>query len=283
MHRAAPLLHGQSIASERGVVLALVVGAAERARIQEALRGRHTVQFTDHVDAMERHLGSLHAHVVLLIVESHDADRRSTADSIRFVRQAQPNIAIVGYCKAGIAHSSDVRALALAGVHELLFHGIDDNGTALRAILAMAQQAMVGDVVASTLLPLVAERLWQFVRYVVSHPAESSRVARVAQALGYHRKTLVNHCARAHLPPPQELLAWCRLAVVGYLLQTTKSTVEGIAFQLDFPSDTSLRNLMKRYVGMRSTDVRAAGGLAAVVAAFERALVAIRMSKGRTG
>jgi AraC-like DNA-binding protein len=165
----------------------------------------------------------------------------------------------------------------------LLFHGIDDSGTALRDVLAMARQASVGEVVASALTPLVPERVWPFVRHVTAHPAESQRVAGVARALGHHRKTLVNHCAQAGLPSPQELLAWCRLAVIGHLLGTSKCTIEAISQQLDFPSDTALRNLVKRYVGMKASEVRAGGGLPVVVAAFERAVIASNVTRRALG
>lgn len=267
-----PSRSGQSAAPDRDVVLCLVVGGTERARIQEALRGRYAVRFVEHVALLERLLGSVDVRVGGVIVESHDAQRNSTEAVIRDTRKARPYIPIVGYCHAGIAHSNDIRALAVAGVHELLFHGIDDTRTALRSILAMAHQATVGEVVANALIPLVPERLWPFVKHIARHPAQSQRVTEVARSLGYHRRTLVNHCAQALLPPPQEMIAWCRLAVTGYLLGTTGRTIESIALELDFPSDTALRNLVKRHAGMRASEVRAAGGLPTIVAAFGRAV-----------
>lgn len=282
MGRARPSLREQLAPPMQQVVLALVSGAAERARIQGALRGRFAVRFIDAITALEAQLGTLDP-VYALIVESHDIHRVSTAKSIAFVRTKQPELPIVGYCRAGIAYSSDVRALAVAGVHELLFHGIDDSGTALRDVLSLAGRASVGEIVASALLPLVPNRLAPFVRYVTANPAEAQRVARIARALGHHRKTLVNHCAQADLPAPQELTAWCRLAVIGYLLGNSKATIEAISLELDFPSDTALRNLVKRYVGVRASEVRAGGGLPVVIGAFERAIVARRITRQALG
>lgn len=277
-----PSRNGQWVTGERDVVLCLVVGGTERARIQEALRGRHHVRFVEDVATLERLLGAVDVGISGVIVESHDANGTSSSVVIRALRESRPYIPIVGYCHAGIAYSSDVRTLALGGVHELLFHGIDDTGTALRAILAMAHQATVGELVANAIMPLVPERIWPFVKHVARHPAHSQRVTSVARALGYHRRTLVNHCAQAQLPPPQELIAWCRLAVVGYLLGTTARTIESIALQLDFPSDTALRNLVKRHTGMRATEVRATGGIRPVIAAFSRALQRKSSSANRT-
>ncbi|MEP6730052.1 MAG: helix-turn-helix domain-containing protein [bacterium] len=272
MVRATPLRGGQVPSTTRGVVLALVIGVHERARVRDALSGCHDVVFVERNRQLEAMLCNIERPIRGLVIESHDADARSTCDVIRAVRKNHSRIPVIGYCQAGIAHSSDIRALAVAGVHELLFHGIDDSCAALRAVLGSATQTNVGELVAAELLPLVPEKLWPFVRQVTSHPVESQRVTHVALALGHHRKTLVNHCAQAHLPPPQELLAWCRLAVIGYLLGTTSQTVDSIAMQLDFPSDTALRNLVKRYLGRPATEVRECGGLRLVVDTFSRAI-----------
>lgn len=282
MPRASPSLREQVRPKATEVVLALVVGAAERARICGALRGRYAVQCVERIAEL-RTLTTDRRAIYGVVVEARDVDGVSTAEAICLIHTMRPDIPVVGYCRAGIAHSNDVRSLALAGVHELLFHGIDDTGTALRDVLAMARQASVGEIVASALTPMVPERLWPFVRHVTAHPAESQRVAEVARALGHHRKTLVNHCAQAGLPSPQELLAWCRLAVIGHLLGISDCTIEAISLQLDFPSDTALRNLVKRYVGMKASEVRAGGGLPVVVAAFERAVIASRVARHASG
>jgi AraC-like DNA-binding protein len=259
-------------ASERTLILALVNGVAERARIRTATSGRYELSFAARVRELEHALQTTRAPIAAVIVEEADVDRRSTCDVVRMIRRTSPGTPVVGYCDAGMRHSNDIRALVMAGVHELLFRNIDDAGVAMRAVIASAQRASVGEVVAVALKELVPSRLWQFVQRVATHPAECQRVSDVATALGYHRKTLVNHCAQALLPPPRELLAWCRLAVVGHLLGTTARSVESIALELDFPSDTALRNLVKRHVGLRATEVRRRGGLACILQAFEMEL-----------
>jgi AraC-like DNA-binding protein len=94
----------------------------------------------------------------------------------------------------------------------------------------------------------------------------------VANALGVHRKTLVNYCCAVHFPTPSALVSWCQLFLVGYYLGHGNATVAAIAQQLDFPSATALRNLLKRYTGDRPQDVRAAGGLVVVRNAFAHAV-----------
>ena len=114
------------------------------------------------------------------------------------------------------------------------------------------------------------------VHAVLSRPHEVTTVTRLAAALAVHRKTLVNHCARAGFLPPAALIGWCRLAVVGYLLERTGATVESIALSLEYPSHTALRNLVKRYTRLRATDIRQHGGLSIVVEAFARRVASHR-------
>ena len=61
-------------------------------------------------------------------------------------------------------------------------------------------------------------------------------------------------------------------------LGTTTRTVERIALQLDFASDTALRNMIKRYTGMRAQDLRHSDGASVVLAHLTRALAAHRDS-----
>ncbi len=93
--------------------------------------------------------------------------------------------------------------------------------------------------------------------------------AHLAAALGVHRKTLFNHCRRARFLPPAELVAWARLAMVAYMLETTGCTIERIGIELGYASDTALRNTIKRYTGQRAGQIRDAGAVEQVIRALE--------------
>jgi AraC-like DNA-binding protein len=92
-------------------------------------------------------------------------------------------------------------------------------------------------------------------------PDEVTTVAALAKVLGLARGTVFNRCRQAWGIRPEELLMWARLALAAHFLAYTGCTVEAIAYQLGFASDNALRNSMKRYSGLRATDVRAAGGV----------------------
>lgn len=253
------------------LVLALMLDPAVRARTASALKPYHRIRFFDRIGELQRFIATSPDEVAAIVVEMRDADGRSTRQAVAQMRAAGVRIPLLAYCRAGAEHSSEIRALVLAGVHDLLFEGIDDDGMALRAVFGQARRAQIGERAFAALATLLPRRLWPFARHVTSYPA-TQRVSEVASALGVHRKTLVNHSAQEGLPPPRELLAWCRLVVVGELLATTPRTLESIALELDFASDTALRNMIKRYTGVRATDIRTGGGLSCVLRIMRRAI-----------
>lgn len=284
MSGGAPLHGGKAVQGTvcEGQVIALIQAAVRKTRILTALRARYLVHFVQNADELLAKVRTTVTPIHGIIVETSDERGRAVAETVRAIASTEQSPPIVAYCHAAAAHSAEIRSLVLAGAHELIFDGVDDSGVALRAILDSAEQIRLGERAAAQIKPLLQERLWPFVDYVTAVPT-TQLVAQVADALGYNRKTLGNHCAQAHAPAPHELLVWCRLCVVAELLATTTRTIEAIALQLDFPSDSALRNMFKRYTGGRASDVRTKGGPECVVAAFRRALVLSRKWPSATG
>ena len=269
--RGAPL-RGVTGPEESPVVLALISGKLERLRIATAVRGHAAVRFVGTTGELVAHLADSRTLPTALIVEPRDCDGRSTAGIVRELAAAHPALPIVGYCHAGYEHSRDILELGVAGAHELLFHGIDDSGVALRGILTSASQACAATQVMRAISSDVPAALLPLFEFCLAYPERATSVQAVAHVLGVHRKTLVNYCAQASLPPPGAILAWCRLLLVGHFLETPGRTVEGIALRVEFASATALRNMLRRYTGLRPQQVRERGGLRCIVAAFRRTL-----------
>jgi AraC-like DNA-binding protein len=95
-------------------------------------------------------------------------------------------------------------------------------------------------------------------------------VEQVARALGLHRKTLSNYCRAEGFAPPGTVLAWCLILLTTALLATPGITVERIAMQLNFPSGTALRNMLKRHTKLRPIDLRTPTALVEMCARFPR-------------
>jgi AraC-like DNA-binding protein len=254
------------------VVLALITGKLERLRISTAVRGHALVEFVGTASELLTQIADASALPLAVIVEPRDCDARPTADLVRQLAAAHPRLPIVGYCRAGYEHSRDILDLGLAGVHELLFHGIDDSGVALRGVLTSASQACAATQVLRAIAADVPTPLLPLFEFCLAYPERATSVQAVAHVLGVHRKTLVNHCAQASLPPPGAVIAWCRLLLVGHFLETPGRTVEGIALRVEFASATALRNMLRRYTGLRPQQVRERGGLRCIVESFRRSL-----------
>jgi AraC-like DNA-binding protein len=254
------------------VLLALITGRLERLRIATAVRGHAAVRFVGTTAELLAELDDARALPTALIIEPHDADARPTAGIVRQVAHAHPELPIVGYCHAGYEHSREILELATAGAHELLFHGIDDSGVALRGVLTSASQACAATQVMRAIASDIPPVLLPLFEFCLAYPERATSVQAVAHVLGVHRKTLVNYCAQASLPPPGAILAWCRLLLVGHFLEMPSRTVEGIALRVEFASATALRNMLRRYTGLRPQQVREHGGLRCVVDAFRRSL-----------
>ena len=255
-------------ASESGSVVACVPSPQHRARVVDALRTRADVRFVDTFLELRALVRRTVADIDTIIVSAHDGTGAAADAVVRAIVDERPRTAIIAYCQAGAHHNADLRELALAGVHQFVFAGIDDTGVAFRAVLASARRHCAADCVMRELGPVVPASLHRLVEAVLARPDELTSIAALADAVGVHRKTLFNHCQRAGFLQPAELLAWCRLAIVAHYLETTGCTIESIAIDMGYASDTALRNTMKRYTGLRASEVRARGGVACIVSAL---------------
>jgi AraC-like DNA-binding protein len=191
-------------------------------------------------------------------------------------------VALVAYCQRGSSHSVEIRSLAAAGVHQFVFEGDDDAGAAFRLVLEAAKRECAADCVMRRLAPVIPQALHRMTEAILTGPAAVTSIQALANELGVHRKTIFNRCSAAACISPAELLAWSRLALVGYLLETTGCTVERIAGELAYPSVTALRNSIRRYTGLSATAIRAGAGLSVIVDAIGRRIQARLQNKNGT-
>ncbi|MEO8620593.1 MAG: helix-turn-helix domain-containing protein [bacterium] len=256
----------------RGQLVALITDPGER-RYVLRMAGSHTkVVFASSLADVLAYLRGSAVPPIAVILEARDAMGRPTAGLVRQIVRLFPNIPVVGFCFANTTQSKDILALASAGAHELLFKGQDDSQSALLATLTAARQACAADLVYGSVSQFVPEGVHALVRHCLAYPRTSRTVNDVARAMGVHRKTLVNQCAAAHCPAPGTLIAWCQLLLAAQFLGAPGVTVEAIAHELDFPSATSLRNMLKRHTQLCPRQVRDGAGLQALVDLFRATL-----------
>jgi AraC-like DNA-binding protein len=251
-------------------VAALVLGRLERARIQDAVRGRAILEQVDTVAALEQLVARSVPRVSAVIAEPFDARRTPVAPTLARLRAEYPGVALIGLCQPAHKYSTEIVALVHAGVHELVFRGVDDTAEAFRHTLARATQTSAAREVLNGLRTHLTSDAMEIVETTVQYawPGFNSRA--LANVLGVNVKTLVKQCRTSGLPSPGALLNWMRLMVVAYLLEAEGRALEHVAAAFGLESASPLRNLMKRYTGLRSLEVRDGGGLKIVIEAFLR-------------
>jgi AraC-like DNA-binding protein len=183
-------------------------------------------------------------------------------------------VPVIAYCDPKRTPSSDILALARAGVNELLISGMDEVRLALKRVLGSADRQCMADevlrLVSSRMPPGARDTLTFFLR----HAADSGSVAAAAAALGVDRKTLWNRLAAVRLPPPSELSAWSRLLIAARRLDAPGRSADQVALELNFPSGSAFRNMLRRYTGLTPTALRERGGSRYLTELFIRRLFA---------
>ncbi|HVE77752.1 MAG TPA: helix-turn-helix domain-containing protein [Gemmatimonadaceae bacterium] len=84
----------------------------------------------------------------------------------------------------------------------------------------------------------------------------------------HRRRTFLNRLVDAGCPPPSEIIGWARLLVAAHFIEDPMRRVDRVAVDLDFPSGSALRNMLKRYTGLQPREVREKGGMRCVLEAF---------------
>ena len=254
---------------EDASVLACGLSRHQRAYASDGLGRRAALSFIESFDELERLLPTL-TRCDAIVIGPTDAGGRDALGVVERITREWPGTAIVIFCPSTMEAPPAIRSLVLAGAHQIVFEGVHDTASAVALAVQNARRDTAAETVFGGLQSLVPPALHGVVNAVLTRPESLISVESVAVAVGLHRKTLVNRCAQQRFLHPAELIMWCRLALVGYYLGRTGSTVESIGLTLGFPSHTSLRNVMKRYTGLRATDVRARDGLDTVLSALCR-------------
>jgi AraC-like DNA-binding protein len=256
------------------LLAAFVRDTESRVRVCDAIGRRMRVAFYERGECLVAALAEEQPRAVLL--ELRDERGSELAPLIGRIRQRAPASPIVIYCWLGPSVAGDILELARAGVNGLVLRGYDDVGVVLQHALERAEDDGVARNVVKAVEPLVRRRGRIILEYCVRHARDGLTVRRVAGVHGVHRNTLVVQLARAGLPPPRQVIAWSRLLVAAHLMEDPSRAVDGIALELDLASGSALRNMLRRYAGLRPSDVRARGGLACVLDAFKDTLIQIK-------
>jgi len=206
------------------------------------------------------------------VVAVGTAGRDDIADVVRQIRRERPQLPVVAYLDPSANQASTIPRITEAGVHEFIIPGYNDEGVRLRAAVLSARRYCAAGYVLGRLAGALPTRLLRFAEAIMADPLRIDSVPALAAAAGVHRKTLYNWCRLTGFFSPGDLLLWSRLALVAHYLGTTRCSVELIARDLGYTSDTALRNTLKRKLGLTATELRDRGGLDAFVSILKHRL-----------
>ncbi|HEU4641571.1 MAG TPA: AraC family transcriptional regulator [Gemmatimonadaceae bacterium] len=206
----------------------------------------------------------------VIVLELVDGQGERLAPSVRWLRSAFPSVPIVACCALSGATAHDILTLAKAGVTDLALRGFDDIASTISTAIRGTSLEGVAAQVVRELGPVLPRRMRPIVEYCIANARAGLTVDEIAAALGMPRKTLARQLAQAGLPSPKRLIAWGRVFMAARLMEDHARSIERIALDLDFPTPSAFRKLLRRLTGLRPLDVRASGGLDCVQSAFRR-------------
>lgn len=240
------------------LVISLLPDPVKRARVTEAMRGVAVVQFCDTVAELQCLVRR--PRVGGAIVAPSDRVGEAVAPVVRALKEEMPKLPIVAYFGVEDDLSADVVAMVKAGVDGTLFFGTFDSGHVIRRSFEASRTACAAVGAMQSLESYIPKRLLPLAEYCLTHANRTLKVEEVARAHGIHRKTLTNRFIQDCGLHPSIFIGWCRLlSVAGALLESGHS-IEQIALDRGFPSAGAMRGMLKRYLNLRPSQLRALGG-----------------------
>jgi AraC-like DNA-binding protein len=270
MQRAEPdLLRRNLLASGRDRVVTLLRNPEARARVAAAA-GHDSVIHCNGVSEVATALTKERATILVIAIDKYG--QYSTADIVGWLREHFPAVSTIAYCSTVQSSSTTILPIVRAGVHGLIFHGIDDDVVSLRDVIESARGSGVRQRVECALIPMLSPKLRQLLSYALAHVNTPPSVTRAARYLGIDRKTLFNWCSSQRLSGPREFMNWIRLAVGVALLASSHITVESVAMDLGFSSGAGFRNMLQRYAGLTVVQARSLDGFERVIRSLQSRL-----------
>lgn len=254
-------------------VAAYLPDDAARARLLDALARLGSTEPAAHLRFVDRPVdlvAALRAGAAPLAVLDVSPAQGCSAVFVRGVAQTFPHTSILAWSDFQDLGAREIFELALAGIVEVVIAGVEDTPkqiallleNALSRTLARRVQGVLADV-----LPATAEAPFYALLAAARRPLTPEDAARLALC---HPSTLRVRLLRAGLPSAGKLIVWMRLLHAAARLELARGGAARVAASLEFPSETALRNQLRRYAGMKPAELTAPGGPERLCAEFRR-------------
>ena len=236
--------------------VAVCVDAARRRRLTDALGASFCIEIHESFQALEGAL-TTGAPPAMVVIGVHD--ERGSRVSTRVTGMAgRDNPALPRVVLYASPDELRAGAMATPGVSEVIIADETDRPEMLRVLARRSMMMNAVERVAATLRERLSGGVLAIAEAAVRNPG-CHTVQALAARIGVHRQTLPMWCRGATPLSAEELIVWSRLLLLGAALEETGYSVATLAAELRFSSDVGLRNQVKRYTGVTTQEVRAAG------------------------
>lgn len=195
------------------------------------------------------------------VIELAASDVQARLAYIRLCARTQPLGPIIVCCDLYRGVADHLYDAVCAGATTLSLRGYDKLADVVRSAFQNWQFRAVCRATLDDILPHLPKEAWPFMEYCVTNVQQSLTVAGVAKAIDIHPRRLHRILVSAGLPAPVSTISWSRLFVATRLITTHDLAVERAALMVGFTTGSGLRNMLKRYVGLRPREITPADAL----------------------
>jgi AraC-like DNA-binding protein len=254
-------------------VLVLHRESAARARLRRAVSldrvegARHRLEFVEDWPALHEKAALVHeATAVLDPLVGHVVAEGRIHTLARVIR---PD-AIVAYVDPAGCRLQEMFRLYALGVRSVITLGVDDDATGIRRALAATGAGATVDELHALLCRRLPDEAAGTVVRVYERSRDPMSSADVADLFGLGQRSMERRLERLALPPPHELVSWCRLLRAALLLGRGGRSVENVARTVGLTSDQTLRRMTRRMTALNPAALCTTSGFDRIVDALIR-------------
>lgn len=175
------------------------------------------------------------------------------------LRAARPGLAVVAFAPGGRDGALMLRSVLRAGMDAVILDTERPPRQQLGTLITEARGAALSRVLHPHLPSQGHARLRRLIEACFYNPARTHSVESIARLLRVNRRTLLHWCQTAGALRPEEIVGWCRLVLAAHMIEYQQQATSIVARELRYSTPSGLRNQLRRYTGMKPTDLREDG------------------------
>jgi AraC-like DNA-binding protein len=245
-----------------------------RERVREACGTEYQYQSLEDWDSLREAVRASPPAAMVMVgpYESPRARRGALSRSLEALLAEYPSTAVLAAMEVTPDRHDDLRTLGRWGVVQVIALHHDDTAPAIARRLGAARGRPLRALLEQILPPDLSGRARAILDAATDVVTTGQHGRDLARSLHLSRRTLLRWCERAGLPPPRRLLAWMRVLLACEILDDPGRTVVGVAHSCGYSSDSGLRRITQKFLGLSPSELREQGAFKTAATAFVSAL-----------